>query len=115
MTSLLILALVLQLAPPTASIKRRHGQSVTVAWDYAPREDALLLYFSVKQTFDLNGPPVEFKRVPATERETSFVVLFNRQNPKSVFYVVSAIHDGTMGESFPSNTVAVERIGPPPQ
>lgn len=103
-----------QLAPPTQSVKRRHGQATLVVWDLVVPPTVALKYFSLKYTPDLNTQPVEFKQVPKTERQTQFVVTFTPQYPKYAYYVVSAIYEDTTGESFPSNTIMVERVGPPP-
>jgi hypothetical protein len=91
-------------------------QSVTVAWDFTENADSAgLLYFSVKAAYDLNQTPQEIKQVPKQERSAQIVALFTSQYPKYVYYVVSAVYEGTKGESFPSDTIMAERIGPPPQ
>ena len=115
MKCLIYLLLLLQLTPPTQSRKARHGSNITVAWDFTDNDaSAGLMFFSIKSTFNAGAVAVEFKQVPKTVRQASFVVLFNPQDPKQVFYVISAVYDGQKGESFPSNTIVVERIGPPP-
>lgn len=105
-----------QMAPPTMSVKKRHGQTATIRWNYSGSwPGGALLYFSVKASSNLNASPVEFKQVPAAERQTSFVVQYDPSSPRSMFYVVQAVYDGQTRESLPSNTVEAERIGPPPQ
>lgn len=116
MNLLLSLLLFFQTAPPTQVVKARHGSNITVAWDFTDNEaSAGLLYFSVKSTYSLNQTAQEFKQVPKTQRQTSFVVTFTTQYRDDVYYTISAIYEGTKGESFPANTIAVQRIGPPPQ
>lgn len=105
-----------QLSPPTQTIKKRHGQSATVAWNFVQNDAAAgLLFFSVKSTPSLSLPATQFKQVPKSERHTDFVVLFTPQDPDKVYYVISAVYDGTKGESFASNTIAIQRQGKPPQ
>lgn len=107
-----------QVAPPTSSIKKRHGQNTLVAWDYdasAIWEPGQLQYFSIKRTSNPNATPIEFKQVPQNERQTTFPAVFDPQSPKYLYIVVQAVYSGSTRESLPSNTVMIERIGPPPQ
>jgi hypothetical protein len=105
-----------QISPPTQTIKKRNGESARVAWNFTENVASEgLLYFSVKTTPDLNQSPIEFKQIPKSERQADIVVLFSKQFPDLVYYIVSAIYNGTKGESFPSNTISVQRIGKPPQ
>jgi hypothetical protein len=113
---LLSSSLYAQLSPPTQVVKKRNGQAVTVAWNFTDNAaSAGLLYFSVKATPNLNQTPTQLVQVPPTARQTDLTVVFTTQNPNNVYYVVSAIYSNPKGESFPSNTIAVQRIGPPPQ
>jgi hypothetical protein len=116
MNTVAILLLLLQLSPPTATIKRRHGTSARVAWDLPANPNWKVVYFSLKATSDLGRAPVEIQKVPAADRVASFTVSFDPQSNKYMYYVVSAVYEGASAsaESFPSNSVMVERIGPPP-
>jgi hypothetical protein len=106
-----------QIAPPTMIVKKRHGQSATLTWTYVPRVDFTLQYFSVKATYNLNAIPSEIAQAAPTARQALIPVVFTPQNPKYVYFTVTAFHDGSKGrvESFNSNTVGAERIGPPPR
>ena len=109
-------ALHAQIAPPTKIIKKRHGQTAALSWTYAPRVDFTLQYFSVKATYNLNVTPFEIAQAAPSSRQSLIPVVFTHQNPKYVYFIVTAFHDGSKGrvESFNSNTVGAERIGPPP-
>lgn len=112
---LLSSSLFAQLSPPTQTVKKRNGQSVTVAWNFTDNAaSAGLLFFSIKATPNLNQTPIQLVQVPPTTRQTDLKVTFTTANPNFVYYVVSAVYSNPKGESFPSNTIAVQRIGPPP-
>jgi len=106
-----------QIAPPTDTVKKRHGQPATLSWGYTPISTYVLRYFSIKATSDRNVQPVQIATAAPTARSATIVVQFTPQFPKYVYFVVTGINDGPEGrvESLNSNTVEAERIGPPPQ
>lgn len=105
-----------QIAPPSKMVKKRHGQTTRLWWDYTPDPTFQLQYFSVKATYDLNATPVEIATAAPTAREKIISAVFTPQYPKYVYFVVTSISQGPNGrvESINSRTVGAERIGPPP-
>jgi len=103
-----------QLGQPTDTIKARHGQSVRVAWTFEAAAEPGMKFFSIKYAFDLNQTPVQFATAQPNERQVMVTATFTAQYPKYIYYVISAVYESPAGESFPSNTIMAERVGPPP-
>lgn len=103
-----------QISVPTMTVKKRHGQSATFSWSYNPSPDYPLNYFSIKATDDLNKRPIEVKQVPATARQAVLTVQYSPMQNKIIYYTICAVLEGSTRESLFANTVAAERIGPPP-
>jgi hypothetical protein len=104
-----------QLAPPTASVNKKQGDSVVVAWNYG--DSTNVLYFSLKSTYSLDVIPQPIAQIPASARSTTVKVQFYQQNSKAIYYVVSAVivtPNATNQETLNSNTLKVARIGAPP-
>jgi hypothetical protein len=100
-----------QTTAPTQVAKKAVGAPVSLTWDYPPLEEVTITNFEVRWVDDLTKTTINLKSVPKTDRSTSLPAFYTT-GFKFTYFNVVAMDQAEV--SAPSNTVGIQRVGPPP-
>ena len=100
-----------QTTAPTQVVKKANGAPVSIQWDYPALEEVAITNFEVRWVDDLTKTTINLKSVPKTDRSTSLPAFYSTGFKFTYFNVVAV---DLTEVSAPSNTVGIQRVGPPP-